>query len=72
MQVYLDLVERVLSHGVRKRNRTGVDTLSSFAEHYRVDLAQGFPLLTTKKVNFQAHDLFLFLCPQAFELCQDT
>jgi thymidylate synthase len=54
MRVYLDLVERVLASGVRKKNRTGVDTISTFAEHYRVDLAQGFPLLTTKKVNFQA------------------
>lgn len=52
MQVYLDLVERVLAHGVRKTNRTGVDTISSFAEHYTVDLSAGYPLLTTKKVNF--------------------
>jgi thymidylate synthase len=54
MRVYLDLVDRVLRNGVRKTNRTGVDTISSFAEHYTVDLAQGFPLLTTKKVNFDA------------------
>ncbi len=52
MQVYLDLVERVLANGVRKTNRTGVDTISSFAEHYTVDLSAGYPLLTTKKVNF--------------------
>lgn len=54
MREYLDLVDRVLTHGKRKSNRTGVDTVSSFAEHYRVDLAKGFPLLTTKKVNFSA------------------
>jgi thymidylate synthase len=54
MQVYLDLVDRVLTNGVRKTNRTGVDTISSFAEHYTVDLAAGYPLLTTKKVNFAA------------------
>jgi len=54
MQVYLDLVDRVLRNGVRKKNRTGTDTLSCFAEHYTVNLADGFPLLTTKKVNFDA------------------
>jgi thymidylate synthase len=54
MQVYLDLVERVLRNGVRKTNRTGTDTISCFAEHYTVDLSAGFPLLTTKKVNFAA------------------
>jgi thymidylate synthase len=54
MREYLDLVERVLTHGVHKENRTGVDTLSCFAEHYTVDLSKGFPLLTTKKVNFNA------------------
>lgn len=54
MRVYLDLVERVLRNGIRKSNRTGVDTLSCFAEQYTVDLREGFPLLTTKKVNFSA------------------
>lgn len=54
MREYLDLVDRVLTHGKRKSNRTGIDTISSFAEHYRVDLSGGFPLLTTKKVNFSA------------------
>lgn len=54
MREYLDLVERVLTNGVRKQNRTGVDTVFCFAEHYRVDLAKGYPLLTTKRVNFTA------------------
>jgi thymidylate synthase len=54
MQAYLDLVKRVLDNGVLKQNRTGTDTLSSFAEFYTVDLAQGFPLLTTKKVPFRS------------------
>jgi thymidylate synthase len=54
MQEYLDLVDRVLTRGKRKSNRTGTDTISCFAEHYRVNLAEGFPLLTTKKVNFSA------------------
>lgn len=54
MQIYHDLVERVLRHGVRKTNRTGTDTLSSFAEFYKVDLEEGFPLLTTKKVYIRS------------------
>lgn len=54
MKAYLELVKRVLNNGVRKKNRTGIDTLSSFAENYRVDLQQGFPLLTTKKVPFRS------------------
>ena len=54
MREYLDLVERVLANGTVKKNRTGVDTISCFAEHYTVDLTKGYPLLTTKKVNFDA------------------
>ena len=53
-QAYLDLVARVLETGVRKENRTGTDTLSSFAEFYSVDLAEGYPLLTTKTVYFRS------------------
>jgi len=52
VQAYLDLVRHVLEHGVRKPSRTGVDTLSCFAAHYQVDLAAGFPLLTTKKMHW--------------------
>jgi thymidylate synthase len=51
MREYLDLVERVLSRGVLKKNRTGVDTLTCFAEHYTIDLSEGYPLLTTKKMQ---------------------
>lgn len=54
MRAYLDLVERVLAKGKLKENRTGVDTLSSFAESYRVDLSEGYPLLTTKRVYFNS------------------
>ena len=53
-EAYLGVVERVLTRGVRKTNRTGTDTLSLFAEHYSVDLAEGYPLLTTKKVYFDS------------------
>jgi thymidylate synthase len=54
MREYLDLVERVLTNGIHKKNRTGIDTLSCFAEHYSVNLGRGYPLLTTKKVNFKS------------------
>ncbi|MDG5759527.1 thymidylate synthase [Natronococcus sp. A-GB1] len=51
MHQYLELVDSVLSAGTYKPNRTGVDTISSFSEHYEVDLREGFPLLTTKKMD---------------------
>lgn len=54
MKVYQNLVERILKEGVRKTNRTGVDTLSSFSEFYKIDLEDGFPLLTTKRVPFRS------------------
>ena len=54
MQAYLNLVQNVLENGVRKENRTGTDTLTHFAEFYKVDLSKGFPLLTTKKVYFRS------------------
>lgn len=54
MKAYLDLVRNVLDHGVRKENRTGTDTISSFSEFYKVDLNDGYPLLTTKKVYFRS------------------
>jgi len=54
MKAYLDLVRNVLEKGVRKENRTGIDTISGFSEFYKVDLSEGFPLLTTKKVYFRS------------------
>jgi len=51
---YQDLVRHVIDNGFRKQNRTGVDTLCSFGYHYKVDLANGFPLLTTKKIFFKS------------------
>lgn len=54
MKQYHELVERVLTQGIRKENRTGTATISSFAEFYKVDLSEGFPLLTTKKVHFRS------------------
>lgn len=54
MKAYLDLVRHVLDHGERKPSRTGVDTISCFGAHYSVDLAAGYPLLTTKKVQWSS------------------
>ena len=63
MEAYLDLVQHVLDNGALKKNRTGTDTLMSFGYHYKVDLAAGFPLLTTKKVFFNSvvHELLWYL-----------
>ncbi len=51
MRQYLDLVHDVLGTGAYKPNRTGVDTVSAFSQHYEVDLSAGFPLLTTKDLS---------------------
>jgi len=53
MRQYLDAVRHILEHGTRKPNRTGVDTLSTFGVHYNIDLQEGFPLLTTKKIKWE-------------------
>lgn len=60
MKEYLNIVRTVLEKGQRKdpadlhttQGRTGVPTLSYFGMHYKLDLSQGFPLLTTKKINY--------------------
>ncbi|MCZ7604065.1 MAG: thymidylate synthase [Melioribacteraceae bacterium] len=54
MKEYHDLVKLVLEEGVRKKSRTGVDTLSYFGAFYRVDLSKGFPLLTTKQMMWKS------------------
>ncbi len=63
MNEYLDLVRTVLEKGVRKPNRTGIDTLSYFGAFYKVDLNRGYPLLTTKQMFFNSmlHELLWYL-----------
>lgn len=63
MKQYLDYLQHVLTHGVKKVDRTGTGTLSSFGYQMRFDLQKGFPLVTTKQLHLKSivYELFWFL-----------
>ena len=58
MKAYLDIIQKILDEGVEKKDRTGVGTIAIAGAMFKHNMADGFPLLTTKSVPIRPGDCF--------------
>ena len=70
MKQYLDLLNRVLTEGIEKSDRTGTGTISVFGHQMRFNLDEGFPCLTTKETSSEINHLRTTVVPQRRHECE--